>query len=239
MPGFFVTNPDYRLPHPHVDIRIILIAHRALAEAFRLLRTQPPAGFVLATAKEDDITLTIYQILQDRLLRSKEVAGFDRRRFERVVRAPEIANYDYTHPAKRPDLVLFLMKREHLQVQSSHDAIFAECKPVDDAHSVGQHYCDLGIRKFVNGDYAWAMQEGMMIGYVRGGRRIDTHLAPVLASASRQATLGSPTIPALASPISDGVEPLQVTIHQRSFVWHSSNSNACEIRIFHSWHHCP
>ena len=47
------------------------------------------------------------------------------------MRAPEVTNYDGTHPAKKPDLVLFLMQREHLAVQSSQDAIFAECKPVD------------------------------------------------------------------------------------------------------------
>ena len=238
MPGFLVSNPVYRLPHSNVDARILLITHRALVEAFRLLRAQPPAGFVLATAKEDDITREIYRILEDDLLRSRKgVKGFDRRRFDRVVRAPEVTNYDGTHVVRKPDLVLFIMNREHLRFPSQ-DALFAECKPVDDAHAIGKHYCDRGIGKFVTGDYAWAMQEGMMIGYVRGGRQIGTHLAPVLAGSDRHAALGSPTPPAIVSPTAGDGEPLQATFHQRIFEWPAGNGTACEIRIFHSWHHC-
>ena len=45
---------------------------------------------------------------------------------------------------------------------------FGGNKPVDDDHATGTHYCDSGINRFVNGDYAWAMQEGMMVAYVRG-----------------------------------------------------------------------
>jgi len=238
MPGFFVSDPAYRLPHPNLDARVILITHRALVEAFRLLRAHPPAGFVLGTAIEDDITREIYRILEDDLLRSKKgVKGFDRRRFERVVRAPEVTNHDGTHLVRRPDLVLFVMNRERSKFPSQ-DALFAECKPIDDGHSIGKHYCDRGIWKFINGDYAWAMQEGMMIGYVRGNRQISSHLAPVLAGTDRLAALGSPTPPAIVSPDVGGGEPLHATTHQRSFEWPAGNGAACEIRIFHSWHQC-
>jgi hypothetical protein len=238
MPGFFVSGPAYRLPHPNLDARVVLITHRALVEAFRLLRARPPSGFVLATAKEDDITRQIYRILEDDLLRSKKgVKGFDRRRFERVVRAPEVTNYDGTHLVRKPDLVLFVMNREHLKFPSQ-DALFAECKPIDEAHAIGRHYCDRGLGKFVNGDYAWAMQEGMLIGYVRGKRQIGSHLAPVLASKARHAALGSPKPPAIVSPSIVGGESLQATIHQRMFKWPGGDGAACEIRIFHSWHQC-
>ena len=235
MPGFFVHAPDYRLPHPQIPLRLILVAHLAFTKAFELLRAQPPIGFALSTAKEDEITIEIYRVLEDWLLGTGAVAGFDRRRF-RNVRAPEIPNFDGTHPAKKPDLVAFLVEREHLSVRPSQDALFAECKPVDDAHPIGKHYCDGVIQRFVNGEYAWAMQEGMMIAYVRGGRTINTHLAPVLASENRQAALGSPRAPAVVSAAIG--EPLQFTIHQRSFPWPGRQGKACEIQIFHSWHPC-
>lgn len=238
MAGFFVADPDYRLPHPHIPLRLILVIHLALTKAFELLRSQPPIGFVLSTAKEDEITVELYRVLEDRLLDAGAVAGFDRRRFRNLVRAPEVPNYDGSHPAKKPDLVAFLMKREHFSVRPSQDALFAECKPVDDAHLIGKHYCDGGIQRFVNGEYAWAMQEGMMIAYVRGGRTIDTHLAPVLASGNRQATLGAPRAPAVVSPALGSGEALQFTIHQRSFPWPGGHGKACEIQIFHSWHRC-
>jgi hypothetical protein len=130
------------------------------------------------------------------------------------------------------------MKREHLSVRPSQDALFAECKPVDGAHPIAKHYCEGGIQRFVNGEYAWAMQEGMMIAYVRGERTINSHLVPVLASENHRAALGAPGAPELVSPAVGRGEPLQFTIHQRSFLWPGGYGKACQIQIFHSWHHC-
>ncbi|HXM40922.1 MAG TPA: hypothetical protein VN924_06695 [Bryobacteraceae bacterium] len=238
MPGFLVDDPDYRLPHPQIPLRLILVAHLALTKAFELLRAQPPIGFALSTAKEDEITIELYRVLEDRLLGAGAVPGFDRRRFRNVVRAPEIPNFDGTHPAKKPDLVAFLVAREHLSVRPSQDALFAECKPVDDSHPIGKHYCDGGIQRFVNGEYAWAMQEGMMIAYVRGRRTINTHLAPVLASENRRSALGTAGAPEVVFSAIGSGEALQFTIHQRSFQWPGGHGKAGEIQIFHSWHPC-
>lgn len=239
VPGFFTALPTHRLPHPPVPLRVILTVHLALIKAFELLRANPPEGFILSTAREDDITQQLYTILEDRLLQTKEVDGFDRRRIGKVERAPEVTNYDGTHRAKKPDLVLVLMKREHLAVQSSQDAIFAECKPVDKAHSVEAHYCDKGISRYVSGEYAWAMQEGLMIGYARAGRTISKDLAPVLAG-SRHKDFGSPSAPVVVncSGAPSNVEALQSTLHQRGFTWPGDSGKACEIRVFHSWHSC-
>jgi hypothetical protein len=238
--GFFTAAPDYRLPHPQIPLRVILTTHLAIVKAFELLRANAPAGFVLSTAKEDEITRKLHCIMENRLLGSREVAGFDRRRIKNVVRAPEVSNYDGEHPAKRPDLMLFLMQRETLSVLHTQNALFAECKPVDDDHPIGSHYCDGGIRRFVNGDYAWAMQEGMVVAYVRGGRTISKNLAPALASQSRHTDLGSPAAPMVvsASRTFNNSEALQSTLHQRSFTWPAGRGTACKIRIFHSWHNC-
>jgi len=239
VPGFFTALPEYRLPHPPVPLRVVLTVHLALTRAFELIRANPPAGFILSTADEDYITRQLYSVLEDRLLKTKEVNGFDRRRIGRVLRAPEVTNYDGTHPAKKPDLVLFLMKREHLAVQPSQDAIFAECKPVDRAHPVGAHYCDKGISRFVTGEYAWAMQEGVMIAYARAGHTISKDLTPVLAG-SRHKALGSPTAPGVVngSAATHDAEALHSTVHQRAFAWPGDRGMACQIRVFHSWHNC-
>lgn len=240
VPGFFTAIPDYRLPHPHVPVRVILTTHLALTKAFEVLRTDPPSGFLLATAKEDEITRQLHWIMENRLLRTNEVPGFDTRRVKNIIRAPEVTNYDGQHPAKKPDLVLFLLRRESLAVLPSHDGIFAECKPIDNDHPVGMHYCDSGIKRFINGDYAWAMQEGMLVAYVRGGRTINKDLAPVLASGKYHIQLGSPSPPSIVvgSCSSNDTEPLQATIHHRFFEWPGSHGSACRILIFHSWHKC-
>lgn len=238
-PGFFTALAPHRLPHPAIPLRIILTTHAALVKAFELFRVASAGDFQMATAKEDAITRQLHAILEDRFLTTKEVPGFDRRRIRNVVRAPEITNYDGTHPAKKPDLVLFLLKREHISTRSSQDGVFAECKPVDGDHAIGTHYCDRGISRFINGDYAWAMQEGMMIAYVRGERTIEKDLAPVLAGKGRHIILGSPEPPCTiedATAQATG-ERLHSTTHRRSFAW-PGGQGACEIRLFHSWHAC-
>jgi len=239
VPGFFTALPRHELPHPPVPLRVILIVHLALIRAFELVRAHPPDGFILSTANEDAITRQLHTILEDGLLKTKEVAGFDRRRIRNVVRAPEMTNYDGTHPAKKPDLVLFLMQREHLAVQPSQDAIFAECKPVDVTHPVEAHYCDKGISRFISGEYAWAMQEGLMIAYARAGHTIAKDLAPVLAS-SRHKALGLPAAPeaVAGSAATHDAEALHATLHQRAFAWLGGHEKACRIRLFHSWHNC-
>lgn len=232
--GFF-TASTHRIPHPAVPLRLILATHAALTRAFELLRSTPPVGFNLKDAKEDDITRQLHAILEDRLLTSQEVAGFDRRRIRNVVRAPEVSNHDGSHPAKKPDLVLFLLRRERWSVRNSQDGIFAECKPVDDGHAVGRHYCDQGIMRFVDGDYAWAMQDGLMVGFVRGNRTVLENLAPVLAAKDRHEKLGSPAPPVTVLP--NQATPLHCTEHERNFAW-TIGRQACKIRLFHSWHAC-
>jgi hypothetical protein len=233
--GFFTAFLPHRLPHPVVPLRIILATHAALCKAFGILRTNPPVGFRLESALEDEITRQLHSLLEDRLLSTNEVSGFDRRRIRNVVRAPEISNHDGSHPAKKPDLVLFLLKRERYSVQASQDAVFAECKPVDDTHAIGQHYCDQGIMRFINGEYAWAMQDGLMVGYVRGNRTISSTLSPALAARDRHGRLGSPTPPAAFSPKEDN--PLHRTEHARNFMW-TIGQKACSISLYHSWHAC-
>ena len=91
-----------------------------------------------------------------------------------------MTNFDGKHPDKMPDLVFFL-NRDSLPVLLTHDALVAECKPVDKNHPAGGDYCDKGLRRFVIGDYAWPMQEAMMVGYVRDGRSIAANLLPAMA----------------------------------------------------------
>ena len=65
-----------------------------------------------------------------------------------------------------PDLV-FNLKRNHQSVLSSQDRVFIECKCIDKDKPLGTYYCKKGINRFITGDYAWAMQEALMVAYIR------------------------------------------------------------------------
>lgn len=240
--GFFADGIDFHLPHPPLDDSILLITHNAVCCGLSLLRKSPPVDFTLAAAHEDEITRQLHWILENRLRQTGEVPGFDERVFHKVWRAPEVTNFDGKHPAKKPDLVFGLARDEPL-ILSSLDALFVECKPVGKSHPIGSHYCDKGTSRFINGDYAWAMQEGMMLAYVRHGNTLSASLSPVLASDPRPTQLGQPSPLALV-PNSNAIpfaEALHVTNHQRNFLWPQGKGNAGNagsIRIFHSWHDC-
>ena len=234
--GFFATGVDYQLPHPTIDDAVFAVVHNAVRRAFALLRD---SQFSLSTAHEDQITQQLQWILEDHLRQTGEVPGFDERVFRKVWRAPEVTNFDGKHPAKEPDLMFELVRDETL-VLSSQDALFVECKLVGDTHPVGTVYCNTGISRFIVGDYAWAMQEAMMVAYARSGYTILGKLEPVLATQPYHDRLGQPSaaIPVPASVSDPWAEKLRATSHNRAFNWPHGHGPAGKIRLFHSWHDC-
>ena len=234
--GFFADGIDYQLPHPPIDDAVLLITHNAICRAFTLLRG---SNFALGAAHEDEITQQLHWILEDRLRHNGEIPGFDERVFRKVWRAPEVTNFDGRHPAKRPDLVFELVRDETL-VLSTQDALFVECKLVGNSHPVTTVYCNRGLARFIDGDYGWAMQEGMMLAYVRHRYTLSANLSQILAKEPYHERLGQPSpleviAGGAAHPLA---EELHVTTHNRNFEWPHGKGHAQEIRIFHSWHDC-
>lgn len=235
--GFFTQDVVFELPHPPIPLRLILIVHAVVERGLQLLREAPPDGFAISLADEDKITLHLHWVIANRLYKQKEVPGFDKRTFGKPEREPKMTNFDGNHPDKMPDLVFFL-KRDSLPVLLSHDALVAECKPVDANHPAGGDYCDKGLNRFVIGDYAWPMQEAMMVGYVRDGRSVAANLLPAMAR--RRDDLGTVDEP---RPVETGraaqqADRMHVSVHSRAFDWPDGRGRACNIRIFHSWHSC-
>ena len=180
--GFFtlgVSPERYELPHPRLGLPVILLVRRVLCRAFAILREEE---FGLAEADEDDVTAALRAVIENNLRQTGSIPGFNRHSYESVVRQGQAANFDGTRLTKSPDLCFKLRHddREPRMALSEFDALFVECKPVDATHSAGHDYCDDGLIRFVRGDYAWAMQEGMMLAYVRDGRTIAGHLIPAM-----------------------------------------------------------
>jgi len=164
--GFFIAGAEPKFPHPQIPVRTILRLENVVKEAWRLLKEDPPTNFDLNTAKEDTITEILVEIIEDTLRQSAVIPGFNAQLFGPVVRDAKRTNYNKEHPDKMPD-ILFHLKREHLPIKSSQDGFYVECKPIDKSHSLRSAYCEKGVIRFVNGDYAWAMQEALMVGYLR------------------------------------------------------------------------
>lgn len=237
--GFFtlgVPPERYDLPHPRLGLPVILLIRRVLLRAFELLREQ---NFDLAGASEDQVTAALRSTIENSLRQSGEVSGF-----ETVIRQGQWANYDGTHPAKTPDLFFKLRnyESEPRRVLPEFEGLFIEAKPVDSAHPVGSKYCDDGLIRFVRGDYAWAMQEAMMLAYARDGRTIADHLIPAMTTATRKTSLATIQIPtaclATDAAACAEAEALHVSQHRRDFQWPDGKGPATNILVYHLWHQC-
>jgi hypothetical protein len=225
--GFFTKGINYSLPHPLIDDRVILLICAALARSWTLLIHDPPRGFDIDKADEDTITEQLVGIIESRLRKNGEVSGFDRALFGKVVREPKVTNYSKSRPDKMPD-ILFDLRREQLPVLSEQDGLFVECKPVDAKHPVYSCYCKKGLVRFVNGDYAWAMRQALMVGYAA-----DTYdylrLSSVLADRLKNAPFN---VVAHGSCKESG---LYRSTHKREFPWLEKHGTASPICVSHLW----
>lgn len=235
-----VTPEKYHLPHPRLGLPVILLVRRVLIHAFDLLRER---NFPFATALEDEITTALKSIIENDLRQTGKIAGFNKRTYETVIRQAQVTNYNQTKLTKTPDLCFKLRndEEESRLVLSEHDALFAECKPVDGTHSVGGKYCDDGLCRFVDGEYAWAMEEGLMVAYSRK-RTITEHLIPAMQDSERHKRLKVVDLP-MAVANSGAIaqkfcETLHVSRHGRGFPWVADKGSATDILIYHSWHYC-
>ncbi len=239
--GFFTLGvpPDWHLPHPRLGLPVILLIRRVLLRAFELLREQ---GYDLAAATEDGVTAALRGTIENRLRTSNEVTGFSGRTFDFVVRQGQWHNFDGTKIAKTPDLFFKLRDDNGTRdrVLSEFDGLFVEAKPVDSRHSAGSRYCDDGLIRFVRGDYAWAMQEAMMLAYTRDGRTISGHLIPAMDQADRMTSLETIDLPkACTMPGASAcpeAEAVHISHHRRNFQWPNGNGSATDITVYHLWH---
>ncbi|MGO8747029.1 MAG: hypothetical protein ACLQNE_13660 [Thermoguttaceae bacterium] len=233
-----VSPERYELPHQRLGLPVILLIRRVLCRAFAILREEE---FGLAEALEDNVTAALRAVIENNLRQAGSIPGFNRHSYESVVRQGQAANFDGTRLTKSPDLCFKLRNddRERRMALSEYDALFVECKPVDATHSAGHDYCDLGLIRFVRGDYAWAMQEGMMLAYVRAGRTIAGHLLPALNERNRMTSLAVVELPKPCRTPGDAhAEPIHISKHRREFSWPDKKGKATNITIYHLWHDC-
>jgi hypothetical protein len=225
--GFFTHGIKFTLPHPKIPRRIILLVCKVIEKAWQFLEEAPPTGFDLHSASENTITQALVQVIEDRFRQSGEIIGFNCALFGRVTRDQKVPNFDNKHPDKMPD-IFFDLKRDKLPNLSSQDGLFVECKPVDRSHPLLSCYCKEGLIRFVNGDYAWAMQNALMVGYVKNGASY-IQLASILDKTEKCYFLNT------ISHYANGANTIYSSTHDRCFKWPESCGPACSIEVLHLW----
>lgn len=214
-----------RLPLVPIADEHLEIVAEGLRQAFADIRALAPAA--VATGAEPEVTA----LMQARLNRMIQEDSLWRQLVLWVGRGTESISFDGSHLEKRPDLSIVLSGVDR------RFPLVAEAKILDvGASKTATQYCENGILRFVEGEYAWGNLEAFMIGYVRDGSSIDSALKTVLTGAARS----DPRRYRVEAPpvhIGSGSSDLAYTRHGRDFVYGSQRppNDPGPISIWHLW----
>jgi len=219
-----------------IPVSLLVVVQNTLSTAWRILLKAVEAGeFSICAATEDEITERLHLILGE-----LHAAGDDAVRglsqFETSIREGNLRNFNGDHPDRQPDLT-FRPLRGQIQTRNTvPTAIFIECKPIDGDHPVASTYCRTGLIRFVNGDYAWAVDRAMMLAYVRNVCTLPDGLSSCLANAGFAADMNLQGNFETISPTAAGDTVCQ-SKHDRSFCLPGGCKPAGLITVHHLWLH--
>ncbi len=163
------------LPLPEVSTVHLEVIAEGLLRAFSDVRVRSPV--TVASGSEAEVTA----LIEARLNTMIEEDPLWGQLVLCVARGKESLSFNGQHLEKRPDLSIYLSNR------SPGFPLVTEAKIIDVAGSKTEAlYCDNGIRRFVDGEYAWANREAFMVAYVRDQSSIATTLTPFLSSGLSQ-----------------------------------------------------
>ena len=196
-----------------------------LRQAFDELCVDQPV--TLASGNENEVTA----LMEARLNMLIEKGSLWGQLVDSVARGKGSVSYNGSHLEKRPDLCIYLSDRKQ------RFPLVAEAKILDAPGSkTVKLYCDKGVGRFVEGEYAWSNREAFMIGYVRDGSSIDEQLKPFLSKA-----MGSSPAGYLVEelPVHAGSSALDLarTRHGRNFIYSAQPppNSPGSIVIRHLW----
>lgn len=210
-----------RLPLAPIPGDLLEILAEALSQAFHDIRADSPQ--TVTTGNEPEVTA----LMQARLNEMINEDTLWRQLVNYVARGTDSISFDGSHIEKSPDLSIILSDTE------LRFPLIAEAKILDapTAKTIAL-YGKAGIRRFVDGEYAWANCEAFMIGYVRDGSSIDRALTPFLSR-----TLLRYGVQSLPIPVRTNPSNLAHTQHHRAFVYpcQPPPNRPGPISLWHLW----
>lgn len=213
---------------------VLTVVIQALQKAWALIcadlatHLAPPTP---GNPEEDRYTDALCEILTYWLRASNgPVDGFTADVFESVERGLNLSNYDASVINKQPDLVIRLANGPLVNARR-YVGIFAETKVVSKKKSLTNYTKD-GVARFVRGDYAWAMQDGLMLAYrKKPHRELDTLETPLQSDSTLLVTPENTKHLVLTSlPVPAGGK----STHERLWTYKAGGAPGT-IRIWHLW----
>lgn len=173
----------------------------------------------------------------DKLRRSKRIGERIAKFTTTIFETPnhDSATRDYTgrKVRPRPDITIRFRGRKPAVADPIADAIIIECKRMQRDHNVGR-YIQTGMNKFIDGTYAWAVQQAMMVGYLERKYVLPDALERGLAydgnAVEMKVVVGEEGRMVKAS----GKNNQATTQHQRTWT-HMNGDAPGDIELVHVW----
>lgn len=156
-----------------VPLPVLRVVARAIRHAWSVICSDPKTHLLQPGAKapeEDVYTEALCQLLNQMLAAEPSpVPGFSSDIIDTVCRCENLVNFSGQEINKSPDLVVRLAN-ESLVATRRWVGVFVESKMVSMKHSMDRYATD-GLGRFVRGEYAWAMRDGLMLAYQKPKHR--------------------------------------------------------------------
>lgn len=217
-----------------LPVNIVRVVAKAIKYAWKEIEDAPSEHLVpkgAAAPEEDTYNDALCNLLCQMLNADTPVVdGFNSELFDTVCRSESLPNYCGTSLNKSPDLIIRLAHSPLSEVRRLV-GVFIESKVVTSSKPIS-NYTSQGLSRFVNGDYGWTMQAGMMLAYQKDKPRALSCLETQLNSDS-----------SLQSQQSSGIHlekrteyaPITcVSSHKRNWAYINGDTPGL-IRVWHIW----
>ena len=169
----------------------------------------------------------------DALRRSRKVANFTPDVFETPNVDTPTKDFTGKRLGVRPDLTIRLRDLRPGVANPMVDAIFVECKILKQGSNLGTYFTD-GMRRFIDGEYAWASQQGVMMAYLVTSQTLPDALEERLARNPKEIDMQVVAQGNRRVVRPSGRKYLAFTRHHRTWV-HLNNDLPGDIELLHVW----
>lgn len=240
-PGDLIREAAAQELHPpypafqDAEVALLEVLLRLLWQEARSKEAVAKHGIAFDTAKEEEISFAIALTLE--LVQSTDspmVSEF-LEVFSIAPPEPKLDNFNRSSISKKCD---FFFGRLHHQrgTRPNQNGMFVEAKLVSPKHPMG-YYVSTGLQRFLNGDYAWAMPQAMLLGYCRATSQVlPDSLADHFARESGRKAQELAVIKGPTAFAKSRVKPrMHWSSHRRPQTLPSSGHPLGDICVYHLW----
>lgn len=134
---------------------------------------------------------------------------------------------------KQPDIVFKPKYNPYPGVDRDYYAYFIEAKIISDKRKPRLYFTD-GLMRFIDGNYAWAMRQGMMLAYTRGEFPLPSSIDSYLGLGGNKEKYKVVNSSFLARP-PNPIPKIYSTIHGRDWSAKGCEGSPDNIEIRHLW----